>query len=464
MKIVFIQNYFFEWQAPMLFSAILRKEGHTTELIFEPIPSVAAKKALSLHPDLIVFHSIITGNQQFYIKCAEEIKRIWDVTILAGGPHVMLYPELLIDSHIDVLGYCHGEKTIIELVNAIQYRSTFDEVCGIIYKKGSSLITTPRPEPVILDELPTIDREIYYKHSVFRNEKVRLFYGSRGCSNKCSFCCTPRINPTVEFRSPKKIIEEIKEVRDKYGMKAAFFQDSCFTKNKLWLEELLNYYKKELDNPLFCMVRAKDIDERTAKMLGDARCKRVGISIETGNEEIRAGLFNMQEKNEEIISSISYLRENGIKVTSFNMFGFPTDSVETAKMTINLNRKAKVHSPWGLTYKPYPRTPLYDQIEKTGLDIVGSVMECNPSIYAGIKLDIKDKEELENTSRLLNLIVKFPFLEDSKLLKSKRFGKLFYFYFCFYSYMREIFFWKRSPILYLYIGIKNMLGSAYGNN
>ena len=46
MKIVFLQHLWYEWQAPMILSAIAKQKGHTAELYIEPNPITAALRVV----------------------------------------------------------------------------------------------------------------------------------------------------------------------------------------------------------------------------------------------------------------------------------------------------------------------------------------------------------------------------------------------------------------------------------
>ena len=79
MKIVFLQHLWYEWQAPMILSAIAKQKGHTAELYIEPNPITAALRVVERGADLVAFASVVTGNMDYVYACAKQIKEIAEI-------------------------------------------------------------------------------------------------------------------------------------------------------------------------------------------------------------------------------------------------------------------------------------------------------------------------------------------------------------------------------------------------
>ena len=392
MKIVFLQQLVYEWQAPMIFSAIAKSKGHITMMHIVSNPMLAAQYAIKSEADLIVFASITSGNIEYVYGCAKEIKKICNIPIIVGGPHISLYHDQISMKDIDYLGIGEGELTFSTLLDHIEEKIEIESIPGIVYIRNSQRIVN-KPQYVInIDELPVADRDLYYKYFLLRKEKVRMFYSGRGCLYHCSYCCVPALNridptcPPVRKRSPANLINEIAEVEAKYGLKAAFFQDDSFLQDKTWLSKFLPAYKKAIDKPFMCMARAVDIDENTAILLAKYGCVGIGIGVETANEMTRIKVLNRFETNQQIINAINCLREKGIKVTTFNMFGIPGETILDTEETIALNQILKVDSAWGVLFQPYVNTEYFcgDKTEKIA-----------SNFYSELGYDCKEKQNIE---------------------------------------------------------------------
>ncbi len=452
MKIVFLQQFVYEWQAPMIFSAIAKNKGHITIMHIAFNPILAAQYAIKAEADLIVFASITSGNIDYVYACAREIKKACNVPVIAGGPHISLCYSQVSMKEIDYLGIGEGEITFSALLDHLEKKIELDSVPGIAYIRNSERIVN-KPQYVIhMDELPIMDRDLYYKYFLLRKERVRMFYSGRGCLYHCSYCCVPALNridsacPLIRKRSPVNLLNEIMEVEARYGLKASFFQDDSFIQDKIWLAQFLPAYKKAIDKPFMCMARAVDIDEDTAVMLAEHGCVGIGIGVETANEVIRAKVLNRFEANQQIAAAVSSLKKYGIRVTTFNMLGIPGETMLNVEETITLNQRLKVDSAWGVLFQPYVHSEWFcgDKTEKIA-----------SNFYSELGYDCKEKQNIEFIQKIFPLLVKFPFLSNFSIERIP--NSIAYLIFCFFSFFREIRIWRRSFFITLFTGIVNQI-------
>lgn len=436
----------------MIFSAIAKEKGHATSMIIESNVKKAVSKALLQIPDLIVFSNITSGNINFAYRCACLIKLKCDIPILVGGVFISLNHKHIDMKHIDMLGVGEGELMFSSLLDTHLQKRFYSMVPGLIYKNHDCRQINPPEFIQDIDKIPFLDRTLYYSYRVLRKEKVRMFYSGRGCRYNCSYCCVPILNrmdtsvQTIRRRSPYNLLNEILDVNNRWGMKAAFFQDDTFTQNIEWLEEFLPLYKKHVDKPFMCMTRANDImRESTVDLLYKTGCKSVGIGIETANECIRYEYLNRKETNESILNTARYLQERKIRITTFNMIGIPKETLSDVNHTLEFNQKLKVNSAWAVFYQPYTDENITD-IKK---------FAQNSNFYSKLPGEHPDKNEMELIQKLFPYLVKYPVV--SRFLHLKTVKYLSYFLFALHSFYREIHIWHRSFFLTLLIGIKNQL-------
>jgi Fe-S oxidoreductase len=453
MKIIFLQQLWYEWQAPMIFSAIAKEKGHCTVMHIKPDPVLAAQTAIDYGADLIVFASIASGNMKYVYECAKAIKRQCDIPIIAGGVHISLFYRDISMQNINYLGVGEGEITFSAFLDYLENKISIESVPGLAYLVDLQIKTNAPKHVIDMDDIPVIDRDLYYKHFIFRKEKVRMFYSGRGCLHNCSYCCVPILNkidssmPAIRKRTPSNLINEILDVKKRYGLKASFFQDDTFTQDKRWLKQFLPLYKKHINKPLMCMSRAADLDEDIIDLLANNGCVGVGIGIETANEANRKTLLNRLETNSQIVRVINLLRERKVKVTTFNMIGIPGETKNDFDNTIRFNQEIKVDSAWGVLFQPYINTDLFNVQKKS--------KEASGNFYSELGYDCPEKQQIELLQKLFPLSVCHPRL--AKALFKIAPGSLAYFMFSFYSFYREIRIWKRSFIITLITGLKNQV-------
>ena len=124
-----------------------------------------SKKGMSLNEiksEILKFTPGIIGMTAYsigrdnVIETARFIKSFYSNLLVVGGPHVITFPEDLIDcQEIDIHAYGEGELIAIELVEYYLKKKALDEIDGIIYKENGKIIkNSPRKLIEDMDSLP----------------------------------------------------------------------------------------------------------------------------------------------------------------------------------------------------------------------------------------------------------------------------------------------------------------------
>ncbi|MFQ5650638.1 MAG: B12-binding domain-containing radical SAM protein [bacterium] len=288
-----------------------------------------------------------------------------------------------------------------------------DNILGIVYREcgshGREIFTGKRPF-VDLDELPLpardllpMDKYIPFPVQYRRLPVVHLFV-SRGCPWHCSFCCTPVTwGTTVRFRSPAKVVEEIKHVMEKYGAREISFWDDTFTANAEWLTELCDRIQDEkIDIIWSCFARANDMKPALAKKMKEGGCWEVFMGIESINQDslnaIRKGL-----KPKIIEKGVKVTQEAGIEVRGLFMLGLPKETPQKALSTIDFAIELDLDYAQFTLTTPHKGTDLYAEAPKFGTLVVDEESSRNTQTEA-----VFVPEGYENADELNN-IVKFAY-------------------------------------------------------
>src|SRR3989339_903008 len=373
MLLIFIQRSAFPNFGIMSISALLKKHGHNADLLIVSEEKDIIARLKTLKPDIVGLHTI-TGEHNWALALAKKIKAAGFTTLL-GGPHATYYPEETINKEL---------RCLIE----------------------------------DLDSLPSPDRDIYYKYSFLGKSSVKQFLTGRGCPYDCTFCSNHLLSKMYKGKgkyirrvSPKKIIEEMKAVRQKWGFRTASFTDDVFVMSNEWLDEFLPLFKKEINVPFMCNVRVNLVTEALVLKLKANGCYGVAMGIESGNEDLRNRVLKKRISNEEIIGAGRLIKSNGLKLKAFNMLGLPGETFEQAMETLEMNIKISPDFTPVSLLEPYPKYEITDYAishgylkENYGLDDVAG------SIYVPSKIEIKDKDKIINLQSFFFLAVKFPVL------------------------------------------------------
>ena len=171
-KILFIQNIMAEYPGIMYLSAVLKDRGHKCSVVISTKTSDYLKAIKSEKPDIIAF-SIMTGMHLWAIATAQELKKkVPDIKIIFGGVHPTYFPEIIEQPGVDIICRGEGELAILELMNALDSGSEILDIADLWVKEEGKIIKNDVRNLIgDLDEIPFMDRELYYEKYPFLKNK-----------------------------------------------------------------------------------------------------------------------------------------------------------------------------------------------------------------------------------------------------------------------------------------------------
>jgi len=308
-----------------------------------------------------------------------------NILLIIGGHHVTIMPERVLedtDFNIGVLG--EGEETIVEIlmlfksvkyeINEIISRKKLEKIDGIAFKeKDNIFITKPRKLIVDLDALPYPARELLPMEKYiplpnqYKKQPVVHMTAIRGCPYSCSFCSNNKIfGRKIRYRSPDKVVEEIKFVIKKYAAKEISFWDDMMTVDKKWMNEFCDILIKEnVGINWTCYSRVDSIDEPMIQKMKIAGCWNIFFGFESGVQEL---LDNIHKgiTIEQIKIANDLCKKIGIDVRASFMFALPGETPALARKTIEFAKKLNPDYVQFCITTPYPGTKLYADAHKYG--------------------------------------------------------------------------------------------------
>jgi len=400
----------------MSVAAMARRAGHDVALAVGNDPEII-EKARRFRPDAVGF-SVLTGFQNRWLRLAGKLKKALDTEPLTlfGGPHPTFYPEIVMDDALDVVCRGEGDEAIVELMDAVEAgERTFEGIPNLAYKKGGDFYAEPLRSLVALDDLPFPDREISYEYPFIKNDPNTHFVAGRGCPYSCSFCFNRNyrrlcrgLGPAVRMRSPGNLVEEIEDVRRRWGIKTVYFQDDTFVMNKDWLFSFLELYSEKLGLPFYCTVRADLVTPEIARALKSAGCYRVSFGVESGVERIRRHLLGKEISDDRIRETARILHEVGLKFQTTNMMGLPGETLEDAVRTLRLNIEIGADAAWTSLYQPYPGTDLGEYALREGYVDRLPDDERIADAHTASLLKQADIEKIERLHKFAYVALRFP--------------------------------------------------------
>jgi radical SAM superfamily enzyme YgiQ (UPF0313 family) len=214
----------------------LREAGHEIRIeSFGTEPAPLVREAHRWKPDIIGFSMIFQFMAPDFAKVISAL-RAAGVTahFTMGGHYASFAPETLLQliPELDSVVRFEGERAIVELTGAIAAGRSWREICGIAWRDGDGVHTTPpRKDAVALDALPWPERsDIAYDQQELPTASV---LASRGCPWKCSFCSIITFyegNGTRgrRRRNPVNVVDEMEHLVREREVRLILFQDDDF--------------------------------------------------------------------------------------------------------------------------------------------------------------------------------------------------------------------------------------------
>lgn len=347
----------------LVLAAYAKKFGHDVVIADQIAGENIFKKIKKINPDFVGITATTAVIKDAY-KIADWCRENKFKTIL-GGVHVSVLSEEGL-KHADYVVKNEGEDALIKILEG----------------KAEKGILTGNPI-MNLDSLPKIDRDLinikhYQKgkdrnpgthlHFVPPNTKLNSILATRGCPYNCIFCHNSWRGLPVRMNSAERIIEEMKELEDKYGTEAIFFMDDDFLINKKRTTEFCELYKKENLNIIWgCQARVSSRGLELLKELKEANCKQITFGIESGNQRILSLLKNDTTTIKQNKEAIKKVKEAGILACGSFMIGNPSETEEEIKETKRFILENDLDG-FGISITtPFPGTKLWAMCQEKGI-------------------------------------------------------------------------------------------------
>ncbi|MBN2000786.1 radical SAM protein [candidate division KSB1 bacterium] len=369
-------------------AAVAEKQGHNINLVDCPASGRTESDLIDdifqFSPDLIVMESV-TSSWQSDIALSEVIKRQFpNIKICLVGTHVTAMWKETLESQpaVDFVAIGEYDYTISELADCLQYsRPSFEKVAGLAYKSHRQIRrNNDRPLIQDMDDLPWIS-PIYKKFLNPTDYYFNLSYhpmvmliGGRGCTAMCFYCVYPQVmhGHRYRHRSPENIIREILWIQQNMPeIKEITFEDDNFAADRKFAREFARLAKENsIKLPFFANLRTT-VDFETLKSLREAGLRNTAVGFESGDNRI---LKNMR-KGQDTVRQIEFVENAhklGLLVHGCFMVGFPGETRETMRKTLDLAFKVKPDSAQFYPVMPYPGTGAYSYYSKQGYMATGN--------------------------------------------------------------------------------------------
>ena len=346
----------------------------------DPIKKIKKEK-----PDIVGISSTTTEFPQAN-NLAREIKARFDIPLIIGGYHISLLPKHLSPSNFDIGVIREGEQTMLELMKTYERYGSFPKnelrkICGIVFRNENKKneITKRRKLIEPLDLIPFPARDLLKREHYLTPRRLSYYgdvgiyttmHASRGCPYNCCFCASSHFWKRPRFNSPEYIVEEIKELIEKFKVDGIEFVDDLFVTSKRRLEEIVSLFKKEGINERLKLItismRADSINKEICKLLKEMNATMIGFGLESGSEKILKYLKNDTVTVKDNRHALRLCKQFGFKTWGTFIIGSPEETLKDLKLTLDLVRDKNLDIADFYRLTPFPGTKVWNYTKKVG--------------------------------------------------------------------------------------------------
>ncbi len=358
-------------------ASYLQKHGFGVELVCEDGKTDVMEEVrsrLASRAYLCLGVSCMTSSFNSALKIASAAKEAAPATpVIFGGAHISAMGGSVLSEQpgIDLLCTGEGEIPMLQLVSML--RDGFEDwsqIQGLFWRDDKGVVHNNGPAPFHqnLDDFPfpardlvDFDRFALHSHVASGNRRAGTIVTSRGCPFNCIFCSAHLTHGRkYRFHSDDYVVDEIRLLREHYGIEHVFIEDDSFTVVKDRVERLCRRFRTDLPNMTFgCFSRVDIFDERMAAMLQSAGVRLVVFGIESGVPEVLKKM-NKGADVGKARQAIELCRRHGIESYASFVVGFPFETRRDIQQTIDFGSRLDASSVTFNPLVPYPGTPLFN--------------------------------------------------------------------------------------------------------
>ncbi len=311
------------------------------------------------------------------------------VTTIAGGPHPTVCPEATLERFGDALDYGfrgEAETGLPQLLDVLDRHrdggpaigpAELAPVAGLVWRDAHGRITANAPvvtdlASVAMPRWDLLDPRRYpaSPHGAFyRESPVAPVSVSRGCPHRCTFCAGSRIHGrTVRYRPVARVLDEIRVLREQYGVREIQFIDDNLTWDVAYAHALCDGIEALPFRLLWSCpngVRLDRLDRPLVRHMRRAGCYAAGIGIESGAPRV-LGALRKGLTVDSVRRQVGMLAEEGFETRGFFVLGFPGESRAEMQATIRFALDLPLDFAHFMLFHPLPGTSSWDEVAAEG--------------------------------------------------------------------------------------------------
>lgn len=322
------------------------------------------------------------------------------------GSHTSALPrEVLENDCVDIVLLNEGVYALHNLLRS-NLRSDLSSIKGVGYKDDDGAARLNAPEIVVpqerMDEdlpgyawdlLPYREKPLdlyraHFWHAGFDHDQRTPFaaiYTSLGCQFSCEFCMINIVNRVdnsdgvdashsrgMRFWSPEWVSREMAKLAD-LGVRTLRISDEMFFLNRRYYIPILqNVVDSGYDFNMWTYSRIDTVRKDALELFKTAGVNWLALGVEAGNQMVRQEVSKGSFKEVNIRNVCQTISDAGINIISNYIFGFPEDTNETMRETLDLALELNTEMANMYPCQALPGSPIHQTALRNGWSLPDS--------------------------------------------------------------------------------------------
>lgn len=378
-------------QGPMVLGAVARQLGWDARCVDTYLvddDAQAVREALRAFPADVIALSALTAefrSMHRLAKVAREARP--DAVILAGGAHPSAdIEDTVSDPAIDAAVLHEGERTLEDILTRVATGAPWKGVPGLAFRDatGATQRTAPRAYIEDLDALPLpawdlTDIDAYATRRGMSLAGLRRYMAittSRGCPYRCTYCHDIQ-GKRFRAHSPEYVLRMVDELREKWDVHDFDITDDIFNFDPERMLAICDGFIARGDIGYTCPngIRADRMTVEQADRMARAGAQYVAIAIETATKRLQKQI-RKHLRFDKVQPIISAFTDRNVFTSGFFMVGFPSETEEELRATVNFAVTSKLHAAYFFVVTPFAGTEMHgdilDHMGEAATELAGS--------------------------------------------------------------------------------------------
>lgn len=347
----------------------------------------------SLNGKTISLFTALTSEWEKVLLLASEAKKRGNFTIV-GGYHTSglsgLTDRESIPEVFDLLIAGEGEEIVLKILEEYGSKGSFDRYESKIIKSSPiqnlDSLAFPHRDARFLSNYNLLDL-MWPPASLQRN--VAIILASRGCLYNCDFCASSSVwGRGVRYRSVNNVINELEDLRNRFGTNTLLVIDQSFGQNKKWTTDLCENIQAAHFGMNWYHQSNLSLTKETIYSMAKAGCTKIGFGME-GISPSAIDFIKPQNPHDynAINDLFDYCNSLGIFIKVYLMIGFPWETKEIIRdyfQWITMLRANEIKISY---FTPFPGTKVWEKHSNSlvsanweDFDTVSKAVVYNPNI------------------------------------------------------------------------------------